>query len=66
METLLATRHNPVIRAFYHRFLAAGTIWKVALPLCMHRLLLILNAIVRTGRRWQPAVAGGPLDEDNG
>lgn len=50
MATLTATRHNPVIRAFYERLLAAGKLKKVALLACMRKLLTILNAMVRDGR----------------
>lgn len=53
MATLVATRHNPVIRAFYERLCAAGKPKKLALTACMHKLLLILNAIVRHGTTWQ-------------
>lgn len=54
MATLVACRYNPVIRAFYQRLVAAGKPKKVALTACMHKLLIILNAILRTGRRWEP------------
>ena len=54
MGALTATRCNPVIRAFYQRLLAAGKPKKVALVACMHKLLTILNAMVRDGRSWNP------------
>ncbi len=57
MSTLVATRHNPVIRAFYERLLAAGKMKKVALTACMRKLLTILNAMVKNQQRWQPSVA---------
>jgi transposase len=57
MAALVASRHNPVIRAFYQRLLAAGKPKKVALTACMRKLLTILNAIVRTGQPWNPAFA---------
>jgi transposase len=47
MAALVATRHNPVIRAFYTRLLGAGKLKKVALVACMRKLLTIANAIVR-------------------
>lgn len=49
MATLVATRSNPVIRNFYVHLLALGKAKKVALTACMHKMLLILNAILRTG-----------------
>jgi len=54
MATLTATRHNPVIRAFYERLLAAGKLKKVALVACMRKLLTILNAMVRDGHPFDP------------
>ena len=54
MATLTATRHNPVIRSFYTRLLAAGKPKKVALVACMRRLLTVLNAISRDRAIWQP------------
>lgn len=54
MATLPATRHNPIIAAAYRRFRAAGKPPKVAVVACMHKLLGILNAILRTGTRWKP------------
>jgi transposase len=57
MAALAAARHNPVIRAFYQRLLAAGKPTKVALTACMHKLLTIANALLRSGTRWDPAHA---------
>jgi transposase len=58
MATLVATRHTPVIRAFYARLCAAGKPKKVALTACMHKLLLILNAMMCHGTPWSaPAVS---------
>lgn len=54
MSTLVATRHNPIIRAFYQRLIAAGKPKKVALTACMRKLLTILNAVVRTGSYCHP------------
>jgi transposase len=58
MGALVATRHNPVIRAFYERLRAAGKPAKVALVACMRKLLTILNAILRSGTPWRPVGAG--------
>lgn len=54
MGTLVATKHNPVIKAFYERLCAAGKAKKVALTACMHKLLTILNAMVKHQTPWQP------------
>ncbi len=58
MGALAATRHNPVIKAFYTRLLAVGKAKKVALTACMHKLLTILNAIIKNQTAWQKKYAG--------
>lgn len=57
MSALVASRYNPVIRAFYERLLSAGKSKKVALTACMRKLLTILNAMVKHHRTWQPSLA---------
>jgi transposase len=54
MATLSAVRFNPVIRQFHERLKAAGKAPKVALTVCMRKLLVILNAVIRNERPWQP------------
>ena len=57
MAALVAARHNPVIRAFYAHLRQAGKPAKVALTACMRKLLVILNAMLRTGTAWSPRTA---------
>jgi transposase len=52
MGALIASRHNPPIRDFYQRLVAAGKPKKVALTACMRKLLVILNTMVRNNTRW--------------
>jgi transposase len=54
MATLVATRCNASIRAFYRRLRDAGKPAKVALVAAMHKLLTILNAIVKSQQPWAP------------
>jgi len=56
MATLSAVQHNPVIKTFYLRLLAAGKPKKVALTACAHKLLRILNAMARTGQPWNESL----------
>jgi transposase len=56
MAALVATRCNPVLRAFYERLLAAGKPKKVALTACMRKLLVTLNAMLRDGTAWRPQI----------
>ena len=57
MAALVASRWNRDIRAFYERLLKVGKCKAVALTACMHKMLLILNAMVRDGAYWQPKEA---------
>jgi transposase len=54
LSTLVATRFNPQIKAFYERLLAAGKVKKVALTACMHTFLTMLNAMLKHRTPWQP------------
>lgn len=56
MGTLVATRHNALIQAFYHRLCAAGKAKKVALTACMRKLLTVLNAMLKHHTPWCPVV----------
>ena len=53
MGALVATRHNPVIRDFYRRLLAAGKPKKLALTACMRKLLIVLNSILKHRSPWR-------------
>jgi transposase len=53
MGALVATRHNPILKEFYGRLLAAGKPKKVALVGCMRKLLSILNALIRDRATWR-------------
>lgn len=57
MAALVATRYNPVIRAFYARLCAAGKPKKVALTACMRKLLTILNALLAHHTPWQSSAS---------
>jgi transposase len=57
MAASVAVRHNPVIAAFHARLIASGKAKKVALVACMRKLLTILNALLKTGQKWQEAKA---------
>ena len=43
----VAKRHNPVLKAFYERLIAAGKSKMAATIAVAHKLLIILNAILR-------------------
>jgi transposase len=49
-----ATRHNPVLEAYYQRLIARGKKPKVALIACMRKLIVILNTMLARGEKWDP------------
>ncbi len=53
MAALVATKWNPIIKTFYERLVAAGKAKKVALVACMHKLLTIMNAMVKQRTPWR-------------
>ena len=57
LAALSASKHNPIIRTFYERLLAAGKEKKVALVACMHKILTILNAMLKKGELFNPISA---------
>lgn len=57
VTALVGTRFNPVLKAFYAKLLATGKPKKVALVACMHKLLIIVNAIARIKSPWRNDLA---------
>ena len=47
MCALVATRHNRILRAFYHRLIAAGKPPKVALTVVMRKLAVLMNHLLK-------------------
>jgi transposase len=52
MATLVATRFNPKIKAFYQRLLSEGKAKKLALAAAMRKLLTILNTLIKNDELW--------------
>jgi transposase len=57
MAALSAVRYNPILRAFWTRLRERGKPKKVVLVACMHKLLTILNAMLKHQTPWQPVHA---------
>lgn len=55
IAAMVAARHNPVLKTFYQRLIAAGKPKKLALIAVARKLLTILNAILRDKKTWRPA-----------
>jgi transposase len=52
MAALAAKRYNPRIKKFYEELIHRGKEKKVALTACMRKLLVILNAMMKTNQVW--------------
>jgi transposase len=57
MAALAAARHNPALRAFKERLKAAGKKAKVILTAVARKLVVLANAVLRSGRPWDLALA---------
>jgi transposase len=55
MGALVASRHNPVLKAFRDKLVANGKPKMVAIIATARKLLVILNAIIRDQKPWQTA-----------
>ena len=55
MGALVAKKHNPTLKVFFDRLVAAGKPKMVALIAVARKLLTILNAVLRDRRSWQNA-----------
>lgn len=60
MATMSAIQHNPIIKAFYQRLVAAGKHKKVALVACMRKMMCVLNAMLREGKSWDEKYVQNP------
>lgn len=53
MGALVASRRNPVLRAAYEAMVARGKPKKLALTAIARRMLLIMNALLASGKAWE-------------
>jgi transposase len=53
MAALVATRHNKKLKTFYDRLCASGKLKMVALVAVIRKLIVMLNAMVRDGKKWE-------------
>jgi transposase len=62
MATLAAaSRHNPILKAYYQRLRAKGKKAKVALVACMRKIIVILNTMLARGQKWNPPALDGAI-----
>jgi transposase len=55
MATLAALRSNSAVKEFYRRLEQKKKAPKVAIVACMHKLLRVINAVLRHGSTWDPS-----------
>ena len=65
MATLSAVRFNPAIKAFYQRLILQGKKKKLALVAAMHKLLTILNTLIRNKQHWKDTTQNSPTQSDS-
>lgn len=53
MATIVAIRHNTIIKAFYIHLKSKGKESKVAIIACMRKLVTIINQLVKSNQTWQ-------------
>jgi transposase len=54
MPTLVAVRHNPILRAYYNSLLSRGKCKMVALVAVMRKLICIMNTMAKNNQKWDP------------
>jgi transposase len=54
MPTLVAVRHNPILRAYYNKLLGRGKCKMVALVAVMRKLICIMNTMAKNNQKWNP------------
>jgi transposase len=57
MSALCAKRHNPIIKNLYNRLLANGKTKMQAIGACMRKLLELIFAVVKSGKKFDPNYA---------
>lgn len=57
MAIMSAMQCNPVFQSTYQRYLAEGKPKKVAIIACVRKMVVILNAMLHDGVRWEEKTA---------
>lgn len=57
MPALVAIRFNADLKAKYEQLIKAGKAPKQAITAVMRKLIILANALLKKGRKWQPRVA---------
>ncbi|MBH9579761.1 IS110 family transposase [Inhella proteolytica] len=57
MPALVASRHNPAVKAFGDRLRGAGMAPKAVVGACMHKLAMLIYGVLRSGQPFNPQIA---------
>lgn len=66
MPAMVAIKHNPLVSVFGHRLKAAGLAPKAIIAACMHKLVLLVYGIVKSGIPFNPNFGPPRLDLQDG
>lgn len=66
MPALVALKHNPLVSAFGQRLKTAGLAPKAVITACMHKLVLMIYGIVRSGAPFDPNFLARKVDFQDG
>ncbi len=66
MPALVASRHNPAVKAFGDRLRNAGMAPKAVIGACMHKLAMLIYGVLRSGVPFDPRLAMPKLDFQDG
>ncbi len=66
MPALVAQRFNPAVKVFSERLKASGHAPKAVIGACMHKMALLIFGVRRSGRPFDPQMAGVGVDGQDG
>jgi hypothetical protein len=66
MPAMVALKHNPLVNVFGVRLKSAGLAPKAVIAACMHKLLLPIYGILKSGAPFNPPFGAQQLDFQDG
>ena len=66
MPAMVALKHNPLVSVFGLRLKATGLAPKAVIAACMHKLVLLIYGILKSGTPFNPQFAVQQLDIPDG
>jgi transposase len=66
MPAMVALRHNPLVSVFGQRLKAAGLAPKAVIAACMHKLVLLIYGVVRSGVPFNAKFLAARVDFQDG